>query len=93
MAHGAEAASLKNRRGILTGEVPLLVVEHTLDGDDVRSVSRGPADGGHDGDQDVLLDGEWARVETSTKDLDVREDTSGKSTDGESDQLGDQVAD
>lgn len=47
----------------LVREVPGLVVEDTLDGNDICGVSRAVTDGGHDGNKDVLLNGEGAIVE------------------------------
>lgn len=78
---------------ILTREVPRLVVEHTLDGDDVGGVGAGVTNGCHDGDQDVLLDVEWPGVQAVTEDLDVGEDTSHEPANGKRDQLGHEITD
>lgn len=48
---------------MLTSEVVVLVVEDSLDSNDISSVCAVSPDGGHDGDQDMLLDREWTGVE------------------------------
>ena len=48
-------------------------------------------DVGHDGDEDMLLDGEGAGVEGDAEDLDVGEEACPEATEGEGEQLGDNL--
>ena len=53
-----------------------------------HSVGRARADVGHNGDDDVLLNGEWARIERDPKDLDARDKARPCAHEWEGDQLG-----
>lgn len=52
-------------------------------------VCRGVTDSGHDGDEDMFFDGERARVDGNTQDLDVGQEASPEATEGVRQQLGD----
>lgn len=54
-------------------------------------IGRTCTDACHDGDEDVLLYVEWAGVERDTEDLDVGHPPRPRATDGERDQLGDDL--
>ena len=55
---------------------------------DSHSVSGARADVCHNGDDDMLLDGEGTGVERGTKDLDLRDITGPETHEGEGNQLG-----
>lgn len=61
--------------------------------DDTYRVGRAGADASHDGDEDVLLDGERARVELHAEDGPPWERPGCEAADGVRDELGDELAD
>jgi hypothetical protein len=72
----------------LTEEAPLLVVEDFLHGDHVCRVRTLCPNCGHYGDQNMLLDGEWARVQFHPEDPDTRHKSNPYSSNGEDKKLG-----
>ena len=59
--------------------------------DETYRVRRLVANVGHDGDEDMLLDGEGAGVDRDAKDLDVGHEAGPETTEGEGEQLGDNL--
>ena len=60
-------------------------------GYETHGICRGVTDGGHDGEEDMLLDGEGAGVNRDAKDLDVGDDACPETAKGEGEQLGDNL--
>lgn len=55
---------------------------------EIYRVSRSSSDTGHDGYENVLLDGEWSRVELDAEHRDVWQELCPGTTDGEGNKLG-----
>ena len=65
--------------------------QHRRWGYETHGICRGVTNGGHDGEEDMLLDGEGAGVEGDAKDLDVGEEAGPEAAEGEGQQLGDNL--